>query len=295
MTAVGADGPGFWRSIWHAAGVNVAPFFDTVPAGLRLLMSIGITVGVSLLFAKLFYSRSLMLAQNPADSQDAAAEKVPHISDLSGKLLTFSNFVFVFLLGFTLGQFWSNDSDAQSAYNSFANDFTRVVIAAKDIPADQGGDTLMAAINDYRTSVLNDEWPLLAASDNYGASQVQIQAGTTLIKTITDVGASGANKLPSWDFLNSSLNDLGDSASQVIDAVPGSNTWRITALIMLLGVINLALIAIFQPTRRGAYYLIVGLLSGMTGLLFFILVEVSNPFTGSNAIVPHLMAVPGFS
>ena len=55
---------------------------------------------------------------------------------------------------------------------------------------------------------------------------------------------------------------------------------------MLLGIANLVLCAIFQPARLGPSLVLIGVMATVTAFLFFIVVEVSNPYLGGAAIQP---------
>ena len=276
-----------------------AEFLANIPAVPRLLLAVALTVGITLAFARVFYSRSLLLSQQRPDAEevvasDGATLKVPMTTDLVSRLLTFSNFAFVFLLGFTYSQFWSNVNTAANDNNTFTTSFVQASTITGDLPSGPARDILVSAFADYQIAVTENQWPHLVMADQDAASWVQYDAATSLLDAVKEASAVGATSAPSWGYIESAINDMLDDAVDVIQAVPGHEATSIILLIFLMGIANLALIAIFQVTRPGMYYLVLGILAGLTGAMFFMIVELSNPFAGATAVRPMLLDFPVF-
>lgn len=54
----------------------------------------------------------------------------------------------------------------------------------------------------------------------------------------------------------------------------------------MLAIINLAVTAAYQPAPLVQNVVLMGLMAAIVALMLFILVEASNPFAGSDAILP---------
>ena len=267
-----------------------------VPPELRLLLALVISIGVSLVFVWVFHDRMLRLDdKNLAAAERAKAEegdnpgaprttKAPDTMYLAQRVLGLTATGFVFLLAFTLGNFWGNHSDASSATLDEATMYARAISIAETIPADQGGMQVTAALEKYRHDISEVQWPLLQRADSAGAYDVQLQATGAIGKATVTAGRAGASKLPEWHLLTGSLNNMTADANQRIAQLPGSDVTGILWGIAILGLANLVLSAAFQAARRGPNLLLVGVMAGITALLMFLVVEASNPFIGGGAV-----------
>lgn len=101
-----------------------ADFMLQVPGWARLLVAVLVTAGVSLTAVVVLRPRILQLNAGPeersaADGSDIEAaelrEKDLGVSYLAGDATRIVGTAFVFLLAFSLGQFWGNVKDARSA------------------------------------------------------------------------------------------------------------------------------------------------------------------------------------
>lgn len=267
-----------------------------VPAGVRLLLAVAISVGISLAFVWVFHDRMLRLddknseadekAENDKDGDPDAPRppKVPNTVYLAQRVLGLTATGFVFLLAFTFGSFWGNHTEASSAILDEGTMFARALTIAQMIPADQGGTQLVAALDNYRVDITEVQWPLLQHADAAGAYAVQMQATGAIGKATVEAGKEGANEMPEWNLLTETLTNMNADAVQRIAQLPSSNVPTILVMIGFLGLMNLVLTAAFQPARRGPNLLLIGVMAGITALLMFLLVEASNPFIGGGAV-----------
>ena len=267
-----------------------------VPPELRLLLALVISIGVSLVFVWVFHDRMLRLDdKNLAAAERAKAEegdnpgaprttKAPDTMYLAQRVLGLTATGFVFLLAFTLGNFWGNHGDASSATLDEVTMYARAVSIVETIPADQGGTQIMAALEKYRRDISEVQWPLLQRADSAGAHAVQLHATDAIGKATAAAGRTGASKLPEWNLLTDSVTNMTSDATQRIAQLPGSNVPGILWMIAILGFANLVLTAAFQAARLGPNLLLIGAMAGITALLMFLLVEASNPFIGGGAV-----------
>ncbi len=267
-----------------------------VPPGVRLLLALVISIGVSLVFVWVFHDKMLRLDdKNLEAAEKAEAEEgvdpsaprpanVPNTVYLAQRVLGLTATGFVFLLAFTLGNFWGNHGDASSATLDEVSMYARAVSIVETIPADQGGTQIMAALEKYRRDISEVQWPLLQRADSAGAHAVQLHATDAIGKATAAAGRAGASKLPEWNLLTDSVTNMTSDATQRIAQLPGSNVPGILWMIAILGFANLVLTAAFQAARLGPNLLLIGAMAGITALLMFLLVEASNPFIGGGAV-----------
>jgi hypothetical protein len=276
-----------------------------VPAGVRLLLALVIFVGVSLAFVWVFHERMLRMddknlvtdGKSESEETDGKSEseevvnpaapppiKVPNTVYLAQRVLGLTATGFVFLLAFTLGNFWGNHTAASSAILDEGTMYARAVTIAQLIPAEQGGTQILSALEKYREDISEKQWPLLQDGNSAGAYAIQVQATGAIGKASVEAGRAGATKLPEWNLLTEAITSMTADATQRIAQLPSPNVPVILMMIGILGVTNLVLTAAFQAARRGPNLLLIGIMAGITGLLMFLVVEASNPFNGGGAV-----------
>ena len=267
--------------------VNVSP-------PVRLLLAVAITVGITLFLVRILHGRLVLL--NDKDRQDKEARKQreeegetnlpplpPETYNLSNRVLGLVSTGFVFLLAFTLGNFWGNTADGRSATEAEAADLTRALVLAN---AADGGEPIVRALDTYRASVVGQQWPLMQKADASSASRTQAEVGQQLSSALLSQEAT-LSKTPEWPQLTSTVNDMLEQARDRIDAVPNPAAPGVLALIFALGVTNLALAATFQPARLGPNLFLMGMMATITAVMLFVVVEASNPFVGAVAVTPN--------
>lgn len=252
-------------------------FLLTVPAPLRLLMSLVLTIGISLALEKLMFPRLLAMSK---DGQ-LAFEGEPGVNrpnDIIGRFAPLVTVGFVFLTGITVSQFWTNARLATEATSAELNGYTRVLSYAEQLPKDQGSAGIVAALDAYRNSVTEDQWPLLQHAQATEASHMQAIAATTVRDSIVAAANAGASESPIWPDLTSAADDMLLAGSDRIDSVPQSNALLLLLLMMTLGIANLVVLALASPSYRRLSLLLMGIAAGVTALLMFVAVEMSNPY-----------------
>ncbi|MCX6458786.1 MAG: DUF4239 domain-containing protein [Actinobacteria bacterium] len=279
---------------------------DYSPAVRGLIATIAM-IGISLVMVTIFHSRVVNLdfervipepsedGEQTADDAEPALEWKPRTEFgrkgaesvfLAGMVRGLVATAFVFLFAFTMSNMWSSASDARDAVQYESSALVKAYFAAQAIPDDQGGTELRAAVRDYWTSAENEQWPLMRAADKDQALTLLSEQSMALAKAALAAQKAGADKAPTWGSMNSAISDMTDNGSTRILRVPSSTIPGVLAVIMVLGITNLVVTAIFQPARLRPTLVLIGLMATITAFLFFIVVEVSNPYLGGSAIEP---------
>lgn len=272
----------------NAPAVSFSEFMLNVPPVVRLMLAIAITVTVTVVCVRIFHGEILRLNTAPTKANDDDPDPPPGVKDLSGRLIALATFAFVFLLGFGFGQFWGTAKDGRDAVLSEATDYQRAVGLAQQLPDEQAA-AVVTALDEYRQSVVDVEWPLMVRADSTGLVQARYDSGGALADTILAVQPSDASSNPVWRNLESTIDDLLDDAVDRTNAIPSPMAVSIIVLVFVLGLTNLIAIALFQPSARTANLLVIASMAALTAFLLFVLVEISNPYTGAGAITPELM------
>ena len=175
-------------------------YLGSYPPVVRLLISVTLTVGITLIFVRIFHSRSVSLVflkqpteQDPPRHGDPEELYEPGKTvDLAGRVIAIVMFAFVFLLAFTIGQFWNNVNQALDATQTESADFSRAMILSRALPEDKGQSTMVTALEQYRMDVITLEWPYLQAGDPKGAYQARTANGEALAKRLQQASKEGA-------------------------------------------------------------------------------------------------------
>lgn len=288
-----------------------------VPAWARFLLDLLLTVGITLLAVRLL--RRPILAINSRDQieKDARARRAeereraaeaagvdvddlgppeppapPDAFYLAGRVLAITATGFVFLLAFTLGNFWGMTKQAASATQTEAADWTRAAMLAERLPADEGGTEVVGALQAYRESVADVQWPLMQRADTDSVYREQAAVAVPLGDALLAAASAGAGDRPEFGELTSTVEDMLDQAMTRIDALPNPAAPGVLALIFVLGLSNLALTVAWQPARLAPNLWLMGIMAAITALLLFVVVEASNPYAGATSVALPAIGAP---
>lgn len=248
-----------------------------VPSGARLLISLALSIGISLILLRLLYPRLLTMSKQGQDAFDANPG-LARPNDVIGRFAPFTIVAFVFLTGITISQFWANARLTTEAVSTELANYSRAVSYASSVPDDQGGSQITAGLDAYRRSVVDDQWPLLQHAQAQDAYEAQSSAAGALRETMAAASASGANQDVVWDDLSTAVDDMLFAGTDRIDSVPQSNAMALILLVIALGIVNLAALSLVSVSYPSLSMLLMGIAGALVGLLMFVAVEMSNPF-----------------
>lgn len=207
--------------------------------------------------------------------------KTPESWNITGRGMQFLNVAFVFLLVFTVGQFWGNQRSADDANVQEASSYSKAVLLTRELPEGPQKDALLAGLEAYRVNVLDLQWPQLEQADTVAAYRLQAEAGEGLIRAQAAAMTASTENSSLVSEIGSTMSDMTSYGVDRISSLPGTNAPRVLLLVFLLSIVNLGLIIAFQPARRRLMYAVIALIASVTALLMFVVVEVSNPYLPS--------------
>ena len=280
-----------WR-VCHPVAVDYADYAMSTPTVVQLALSIVVTAGVSVLLVWACHRRLLEWAHEPKRDDEDDSPKPPASYYLSGRIIQTTSVGFVFLFAFTVGQFVLNYRSADAASHLEAQYFSRALASSIQLPAEAGRDDIVAALEDYRRVVVDEQWPLMERGDGRAAYAAQSQAAASVSTALGASLALGASDYPVWDPLATSVDEMFIAANDRLGDVPTGTAVSLVLVVFFLGVVSLAMTAAFQPARLGINLVLMGIMGATYGLLFYMVVELSNPFQGGGAIPPILGFLP---
>jgi hypothetical protein len=272
--------------------VDYADYAMSTPIVVQLALSIAVTAGVSVLLVWAFHGQLLKWAQDPKREDEDESPRPPPSYYLSGRIIQTTSVGFVFLFAFTVGQFVLNYRSADAASYLEAQYFSRALASATQLPVEAGRDDLVTALEDYRRIIVDEQWPLMERGDGLSAYAVQIEASAPLSAALDTSLALGASDYAVWDPLSTSVDEMLIAANDRLGDVPTGNAVSLVVVVIFLGAVSLAMTAAFQPASLGINLVLIGIMGATYGLLFYMVVELSNPFQGGGAIPPILGLLP---
>ncbi len=272
--------------------MDYADYAITTPVLVQLALSIAVTAGVSVLLVWACHRRLLEWAQEPKRDDADDSPKPPASYYLSGRIIQTTSVGFVFLFAFTVGQFVLNYQSADAASHLEAQYFSRALASAAQLPVEAGRDDVVAALEDYRRIVVEEQWPLMERGDGPSAYAVQVEASTPVSVALDASRVLGASDYAGWDLLATSVDEMFIAANDRLGDVPTGTAVSLILVVIFLGGVSLAMTAAFQPARLGINLALIAIMGATYGLLFYMVVELSNPFQGGGAIPPILGFLP---
>ena len=273
----------------ESSAVNFAAFQDAISPTVRLIIALVLMVGISIGMVALFYKGILKVtAIPPKKVKDTDPDPPPSVRDVSNRVIALTTFGFVFLFGFAFSQLWGITKDARDAVLSESIDFHRVVALAAQLP-DAQRTPMMNALNQYASTIENVEWPLMKAADTDALARVRFASSAKLTDAVYQTRATDQGDQVVWDKLTDSVDDLLSDGIDRTQALPGTLAAVIIGVVFVLGIVNLVTIASFQTTKRSTFLVVVGIMAGVTALMLFALIEISNPYSGAGALTSNLL------
>ena len=278
--------------VCHPVAVDYADYAMSTPTVVQLALSMVVTAGISVLLVWACHRRLLEWAQEPKRDDEDDSPRPPAYYYLSGRIIQTTSVGFVFLFAFTVGQFVLNYRSADAASHLEAQYFSRALASSIQLPAEAGRDDIVAALEDYRRIVVDEQWPLMERGDGRAAYAAQSQAAASVSTALGASLALGASDYAVWDPLATSVDEMFVAANDRLGDVPTGTAVSLVLVVVFLGVVSLAMTAAFQPASLGINMVLIGIMGATYGLLFYMVVELSNPFQGAGAIPPILGFLP---
>ena len=266
--------------------MSYADYAREVPVTVQVLISVLLTAGISVGLVRMFHPLLLAIAQGPQPAPGDPTPKPPSPELLIERIIQVLMFGFIFLFTFTMGQFIVNARNAEASTQDEIVFYGRALTSAQDLPADLGRDAMLQGLERYRVVVSEQQWPLMEDGDFAGAYALQAEAAGAVADGVRAAQSAGAADATSWAVLTTAIDEMLLAASDRLSTVPSSSAATLLLTVLILGVLSLAMTAVFLPVRLGLNLVLIGLMGATYGFLFYVVVELSNPFQGNGSIAP---------
>ena len=259
-------------------------FMLTVPSWIRLLLCIALFVGFGVVAIRASSTRALALLQH-AESEGYPTGTAKPI-DMLARVVSFTLVAFVFLTGIAISQFWLNGREALNATSAEASQYSFAVTYASRLPTAAGRDNVLAALEQYRVTVTQDEWPLLQHAQATEAYDLQAQAGRDVGAALMSAADAGAVDDPAWGNLETAVNDMLLAGTDRINAIPLPAAMSWVYLVFTLGMVANIALALSTPARLRFGLPVMCLAAFITALLVFLAFELCNPYLVGEYSIP---------
>ena len=176
------------------------------------------------------------------------------------------------------GVFSSFGAASVSVADESAN-LTTMYHNAHEFPQPQR-DQAQNAIRAYATSVLNDEWPKLAD----GKSSDKTESALNNMFTVFGPMEPATNWADQYSVAYGQLNDVVHLRNARIDSSQSALPLIYWFLLVAGGMLIVVYLAVSYTENRQMHAISVALMAAMLGVMFFLLLEVSQPFRGSISV-----------
>ncbi len=176
------------------------------------------------------------------------------------------------------GVFSSFDAASGAVAQEAAN-LTTMYHNAHEFPQPQR-DQAQNAIRAYATSVLNDEWPALA--DSEGSEKTESALNNMF--SVFGPMEPATNWADQYSVAYSQLNDVVHLREARISSSTAALPPIYWFLLVAGGMLIVVYLAVSYTENRQMHAISVALMAAMLGVVFFLLLEVSQPFRGSISV-----------
>ncbi|WP_199442775.1 DUF4239 domain-containing protein [Umezawaea beigongshangensis] len=235
-------------------------------------------VGAALVTAAVAYTvRRFGTATGRAENNEAAGMVFTIVGGLHAVLIAFV----------LIGLFDGVNTASDSAYQE-ADGLVALTWAAEALP-DPAREEIRELARDYATTVVQREWPVMAAGDDVDA--VDDSAWSTLATLRTTV--DGADASTAWQEERRTeaadqLWSVYEARQQRLNASAGDGVSTVMWFALVIGsVLSLALPMMLGGPRVRSHVVIVSVLAAAITMLIFAIQQLQNPFGGGASIGPE--------
>lgn len=204
-------------------------------------------------------------------------------NEVAGFIIAVLGVAYAVLLAFVVVVVWEQFDGAKTQVEQEANKLADVYRMARVLP-EPAQSQLRQRISAYVLTVVDEEWPLMAAGK---ASERAWDQFDDLWQAVTDFQPREQRELVVYDQVVSRLNEIGDSRRLRLLAARDTINPMLWVVLIGGGAISIAFTFFFGLRNRRAHLLMV---AGLAGTIAFVLATIAafdRPFTGDVSVQPE--------
>jgi hypothetical protein len=202
--------------------------------------------------------------------------------EIGGAVFAQMGVVFAVLLAFVFNQVWGEYNAADEAIARECGNLRVAALLADNLP-DEAAKTVKGLIADYVTSVINDEWPLMARRQDSTVAEThlrQLALGVTRLPSADTQEAGTRNELIL--LLRSAEGHRETRLYQMTSGLPPP-LW---CMLLIFSATLMAFLFFFGMENVGTQMMFTGVFAGSLAMVMVILSMLNYPFEGALALQP---------
>lgn len=243
-----------------------------MPSGVLCALLVVLVVGASL--------AGLWLVRRSTELESLSAH-----NDVAGFIIAVVGVVYGVMLAFVVVIVWERFDAADEIADREA---TLVEALYRDAAALTGHvPALRSQLRSYARSVVEDEWPAMASSQDESERTDEAMAG--VFSAYRSVDPANPNYQIYLDAAIGRLDDLAEARRARISASSSQLPQPLWVLVLVGGLIVVAFTYFFAVSSFRAHGLMVAALAAMIALTVFLIVSLTFPYSGDLAVAPDGM------
>ena len=241
-------------------------FMQSVPTGARLTILLFVIFGLMFLANWFFRRHTTRIFGGSEDERDSRAAVT--------LALEITLTAYLFIGAFVVAQFLGQSVDARTLNAEEKTAIGQMISGARLLNADT--KAIEVPVKAYVADLRANVWPALQAGDTETVSDAQAAAADDLVSAISATFATNSEAYTT--SISGALKDAVVAGSGRTTALPTLAAPALIGLVGLLGLVSLFLTALIAPRWRTSARILMITIGFTVGMLFFFIVEISNPF-----------------
>jgi Protein of unknown function (DUF4239) len=204
-------------------------------------------------------------------------------NEVVGFIIAVVGVIYAVLLAFVVIVTWENFTGAEQVVGQEASQLRSIYRESVAFPAPTR-DRLHALVRQYAADVTSLEWPEMARGE-LGDARV----GADLDRIAAEIARAPVTTPNQQEFVSSEadrLSQLVSLRSQRLDHVEQGIPVVLWIAMVVGGMVTVGFALMFGLERAALHSLMVGSLTALIGVLFFVAVVINYPFSGGVAVGP---------
>jgi ABC-type Co2+ transport system permease subunit len=204
-------------------------------------------------------------------------------NEVVGFIIAVVGVIYAVLLAFVVIVTWENFTAAEQVVGQEASTLRSIYRDSVAFPGTTQDD-LHALVKEYAADVTSLEWPAMARGQ-----QGDARVGAILDQFAAEIAHAPVTTPNQQEFVGAEterLNQLVSLRSQRLDYVRQAIPGVLWIAMIVGGVVTVGFALMFGLERAALHLLMVGSLTALIGVLFFVTVTINYPFSGEVAVEP---------
>ena len=205
-------------------------------------------------------------------------------NDVAGFVIAVVGVIYAVLLAFVVIVSWENFSQAESVVGQEASALRSIYRESTAFPVDVR-EQLRDDVRHYASTVIEQEWPAMAAGESGSPAVAQVLDEMSL--HLTQLPTATAIQQEYVGAEAALFNDLVTSRSKRLDYVSQGVPAVMWIALVVGAVVTIGFASLFGMRSKPLHIVITASLAALIGVLLFVAIVIDKPFAGDVHVEPH--------